>query len=215
MKKNPRILCSRNVENNITCKKNTPPPQTPPHLRYKNQQGNRGYIGYRFPLSLSTIWRNHLPFNQWVKGQYFHVENSIKREMKWERIVFLKSTAPPPPWICFQHQFFLMLELAWNAKKTRNIENKILKFYFFQYLKNSYKIQTTFHQYPKKNLYSTPPMTWCTFLQKSFEKIHQNFSCYSAKTKRDGQTYGRTDRQTDGGRCNISRPRAYGAAGDN
>ena len=31
---------------------------------------------------------------------------------------------------------------------------------------------------------------------------------YSAKTKHDGQTYRR-------GRCNISRPRAYGAVGDN
>ena len=30
----------------------------------------------------------------------------------------------------------------------------------------------------------------------------------------DGRTDGRTDRQTDGGHCNISRPRAYGAAGD-
>ena len=27
-------------------------------------QVNRGYNGYRFQLSLSTIWRNHLPFNQ-------------------------------------------------------------------------------------------------------------------------------------------------------
>ena len=46
------------------------------------------------------------------------------------------------------------------------------------------------------------------------------FSSYSAKTKRDGQTDrqtdGRTDRRTDGrGCCNISRPQAYGAAGDN
>ena len=51
-------------------------------------------------------------------------------------------------------------------------------------------------------------MTWCTYLQ-SFEKIHQcvlTSSCYSVKTKRDGQTDGRTDGQTDGGRCNISRP---------
>ena len=39
----------------------------------------------------------------------------------------------------FQYSiFFLMLEIAWNAKKTWNIEEKkILKFYFFQYLKNS------------------------------------------------------------------------------
>ena len=45
-------------------------------------------------------------------------------------------------------------------------------------------------------------------------KFRENTSSYSAKTKCDGQT-GRQDRRTDGGRCNISRPRAYGAAGDN
>ena len=38
-----------------------------------------------------------------------------------------------------------------------------------------------------------------------FEKIHQCVFELQCKTKRDGQT---------GGRCNISRPRAYGAAGD-
>ena len=32
----------------------------------KNQ--NKGIEDYRFPLSLSTIWRNHLPFNQELKG---------------------------------------------------------------------------------------------------------------------------------------------------
>ena len=40
---------------------------------------------------------------------------------------------------------------------------------------------------------------------------------FRAKTKRDGQTDGQTDGRMDGpgGRCNISRPRAYGMAGDN
>ena len=43
-----------------------PPPQiTPTTFEIKkSEQGNRGYIGHRFQLSLSTIWRNHLPFNQ-------------------------------------------------------------------------------------------------------------------------------------------------------
>ena len=36
----------------------------------------------------------------------------------------------------FQY-IFLMLKIAWNAKKTWNIENKIYIFNFFQYLKNS------------------------------------------------------------------------------
>ena len=41
------------------------PPKPPPlEIKKKSEQGNRGYIGYRFPLSLSTIWRNHLPLNQ-------------------------------------------------------------------------------------------------------------------------------------------------------
>ena len=60
-------------------------------------------------------------------------------------------------------------------------------------------------------------MTWCTYLQ-SFEKILDSnaFLSYSAKTKRDGWTdrqTKRTDGRTDGGRCNISHPRAYGAGG--
>ena len=64
-----------------------PPPQTTPTFeKTKSEQGNRGYIGYIFPLSLSTIGRNHLPFNQYVKGHFSillcNVENSIKREMK-------------------------------------------------------------------------------------------------------------------------------------
>ena len=34
---------------------------------------------------------------------------------------------------------------------------------------------------------------------------------YNAKTKRDGRTDRQMDKQTDGGRCNIYRPRPYGA----
>ena len=50
-------------------------------------------------------------------------------------------------------------------------------------------------------------MTWCTYLQ-SFEKIHNVFLSYSAKTKRDGQTDGRTALQ-------YFPSQAFGAAGDN
>ena len=78
-------------------------------------------------------------------------------------------------------------------------EKKILKFNFFQYLKNSYKIQTTFHQYQK--LYSTPPWHGARTCKVSRKYINA-FLSYSAKTKRDW----RTDGRTDGGRCNISRP---------
>ena len=43
------------------------PPPPPPIDMFEIKNQNKGiedYIGYRFPLSLSTIWRNHLPFNQ-------------------------------------------------------------------------------------------------------------------------------------------------------
>ena len=91
------------------------------------------------------------------------------------------------------------------------------KFKFYSIFKNSYKIQTTFHQYQK--LYSTPWHGARTC--KVSRKYINAFLSYSAKTKRDGQTDGRTDgrtdrqtdRQTDGrtdrrtgGHCNISRP---------
>ena len=58
----PELFVSRNVGNSIKWRKTLHPP---PHTwDTKSEQGNRGYIGYRFTLSLSTIWRNHLPFNQ-------------------------------------------------------------------------------------------------------------------------------------------------------
>ena len=71
-------------------------------------------------------------------------------------------------------------------------------------------MQTTFHQYQK--LYSTPPPLGARTCKVS-RKYSNAFLSYSAKTKRDGRTDRQTDRQTDGGRCNISRPRAYGAGG--
>ena len=46
---------SRNVGNSIKCKKNITPP--PPTFEIKkSEQGNRGYIGYRFPLSLYLLF---------------------------------------------------------------------------------------------------------------------------------------------------------------
>ena len=75
----PALVFSINVGNSIKCKKNITPP---PHLRKKIRTRQLGrprspannfrnehhnvvyiYIGYRFPLSLSTIWGNHLPVN--------------------------------------------------------------------------------------------------------------------------------------------------------
>ena len=68
-----------------------------------------------------------------------------------------------------------------------------------QYLKNSNNIPSI-----SKTIQHTP-MTWCTYLQ-SFEKIQQ--SVFELVRKLNVM-----DRQTDGGHCNISRPRAYGAGG--
>ena len=41
-----------------------------PHSRRACVLGHIRYIGYRFPLSLSTIWGNHLPFNSMFKFSY-------------------------------------------------------------------------------------------------------------------------------------------------
>ena len=92
------------------------------------------------------------------------------------------------------HQiFFLMLEIAWNAKKTWNFEKKQNLIFFFSIFKKFIKkIQTTFHQYQK--LYSTPPWLGARTCKVS-RKYSNAFLNYSAKTKHDG----RTDRQTDGG----------------
>ena len=46
-------------------------------------------------------------------------------------------------------------------------------------------------------------MTWCTYLQ-SFEKIHQ--CVFELQCEKLNVTDRRTDRRTDGGCCNISRP---------
>ena len=52
----PEFLFSRNVENNIKCKKNiTPTPNYPTFEIQKSEQGNRGYIGYIIPLFLFNL----------------------------------------------------------------------------------------------------------------------------------------------------------------
>ena len=58
---------------------------------------------------LTSKWRGTFQY-------FFNVENSIKREMR--------KTPPPPPELFFYTNFFLMLEIAWNTKKTWNIEKK-------------------------------------------------------------------------------------------
>ena len=66
----PRIYFSRNVVNSIKCEKNItpppPPPQTTPPFEIQNQNKRIEDIMDidSKVLSLSTIWRNHLPFNQ-------------------------------------------------------------------------------------------------------------------------------------------------------
>ena len=109
------------------------------------------------------------------------------------------SKPPPhPPDVFFLQQFFF--NVGNSMKREENLKYwKKNQIFFFQYLKNSYKIKTTFHHYQK--LYSTPPWHGARTCKVSRKYINAFFS-YSAKTKRDG----RTDGQTDGGRYNISRP---------
>ena len=136
--------------------------------------------------------------------------------MRKNRFSKKKNSTPPPPPRIFLYTNFL--EIAWNVKKKWNFwKKKFFKFYFLQYLKNSYKIQTTFHQYQK--LYSTPPWLGAHTCKVS-RKYSNAFLSYSAKTKRDGQTDGQTDRWTDGrtdgrGALQYLPSRAFGAAGDN
>ena len=103
-----------------------------------------------------------------------------------------KKKHPPPPRIFFLHQIlFLMLEIAWNAKKTWNIEKKKLNFIFFN-IKKFIKIPSiskTIQHHPH-DMVHVPAKFW--------ENTSMRFS-YSAKTKRDGQTDGQMDGQTDGG----------------
>ena len=78
-------------------------------------------------------------------------------------------------------------------KREENLKywkKKFLQFYFFsifkKFIKNSNNIPSI-----SKTIQHTP-MTWCTYLQVSRKYING--------------TDGRMDGQTDGGRCNISRP---------
>ena len=55
-----RFLLDRDVRKTL----DPPPPLTTPTLEIQNQNKRIEDNGYRFQLSLSTIWRNHLPYNQ-------------------------------------------------------------------------------------------------------------------------------------------------------
>ena len=121
---------TRNVGNSIKYKKSIPPPNHP-HI-WENQ--NKGIEDI---LDIDS----HCPyllFGGNISQKNLNGENSIKREMKWERIVFLKKKKlkPPPPVNLKNNSTptfisFLMLEIAWNAKKTWNMEKKNPKFIFF------------------------------------------------------------------------------------
>ena len=121
---------------------------------------------------------------------------------------FKKSNTPQKNFNWFFYSNYFLYNVGNNIKREEN-----MKYWHHlkknQYLKNSWKIQTTFHQYQK--LCSTPPWHGVRTCKVSRKYINA-FWVTVRKTKRDGQTDGRTG---GGGRCNISRPRAYGAAGDN
>ena len=116
--------------------------------------------------------------------------------MKWERIVFLKkkiNTPPPPPKFFVYNKFFNVGNSmkTWRKHEILNKQKNII-LNFFQFLKNSSKIQTTFNQY--KKLYSTPPWPGAHTC-KVLRKYSYAFLSYSSKTKRDGRMDGCTDVQ--------------------
>ena len=173
---------SRNVRNSIKCEKNITPP---PPFEIQNQ--NKGIedimdIDSNCPSLLFGETTAHLTSKWRGTFQYFfYVENSIKREIRKNCFPKKKKihTHPPPPDFFFTHPDFFLTPIFFffnvgnSMKREENLKywKKIFfKFYFFQYLKNSYKIQTTFHQYQK--LYSTPPWHGAHTC-KSFENIHQ------------------------------------------
>ena len=131
---------SRNVGNSIKCEKNITPPNPPP---FEIQKQNKGIedimdIDSNCPHLLFGETTSHLTSKWRVTFQYyyyyfFNVENSMKREMRKNCFYKKKNSTPPPPPNFFLHHFFffLMLEIAWNVKKTWNFEKKILKILFF------------------------------------------------------------------------------------
>ena len=142
---------SRNVGNSIKCEKNItppPPPQTTPTFEIQNQ--NKGIedimdIDSNCPYLLLVFGEttSHLTSKLNVMDGrtdrrgvsiFANVENSIKREIRKNCFSKKKNSKRPPPPEFFLHQFKkkIMLEIAWNAKKAYNIENKIfLNFIFF------------------------------------------------------------------------------------
>ena len=134
---------------------------------------------------------------------FFNVENSIKRKMRnnYSSKFYFFSTppSPPPPEFCFTHNFFF-LNVGNSMKRLEN-----MKFWRnFKFKQHSINIKNyTAHLHhlvhvPAKFRENTAMRFWVTV-----RKLNVT----------DRRTDRQTDRQTDGGRCNISRPRAYGAGG--
>ena len=164
-----------------------PPPPNHPTFEIKNQNKGRG------PYLLFGETTSHLT-SKW-RGTFEY--------------------PPPPPGNVFNFltPTYFFLNVGNSIKRKHEILDKIcIYFYFFQYFKNSYKIQTTFHQYQK--LYSTPPWHGARICKVTRKYINA-FSSYSVKTKRDRQM----DRQMDGGgggggRWQYLPSWAFGVAGD-
>ena len=68
---------------------------------------------------------------------FFNVENSIKREIRKNLFFYKKNSTPPPP--PPPRRNFLFFNVGNSMKRLENMKywKKKLKFYFFQYLKNS------------------------------------------------------------------------------
>ena len=119
-----QIFFSRNVGNSIECEKNItpPPPQTTPTFEIQNQ--NKGIedimdIDCNCPSLLFGETTSHLTSKWRGTFQYFFL--CWKKHKTWneKKIVFPKRKS--------------------TRRKHEILKKKILKFYFFQYLKNSLK----------------------------------------------------------------------------
>ena len=132
--------------NSIKCEKSITPPPPPNHPTFEIQNQNKGIedimdIDSNCPHLLFGETTSHLTVSEGALFNiiFFNVQNSIKREMRKNCFSTKKnSTPPPPPRIFFLHHFFFNVGNSMKREETmKSWKKKFLKFYFFQYLKNS------------------------------------------------------------------------------
>ena len=132
--------------------------------------------------------------------------------------IFFVDTGVPPG-IFLHHFIYFFVDVGNSIKRDGNMKywKTKSKIFFFSIFKKFIK-KIKQHYINIKN-YTAHPHEMVHAPAKFWEHISiQCFfelQCENEKLNvTDGQTDGRMDRWTDRGRCDISRPRAYGAAGD-